>query len=375
MQDLRIMERVRNDQGASIGLMSPKLGDSVDMLTHQVDINYTDIEGTRNGKAGNEDNATVVTSPSPNVSISLDTKGSLVLPPSSNVVSIVDDAIIRGRDKYLDAILAARNNPDGGEDGKDDDMSAEINRSPATVQLKLSVPTRTSSVKSPHVVPHRGSSRNSPIGSLRGSPRPNRSPRRSSPQSPPATERSMGIDALLDGTKEVLWPVFATYCSCGDSMEPGKLSGPNLFALLSKLNVLTEETALSDIGVLLHQVSSHTTAQAPTSSLFVDFDDENGLDSPLLSFEEFLVFLCAFSHLRYEGTSVLPDFSAAAVGPTSPGGDLGNISVDSVSSMLELHGPTGETWLECWYHGKLISIHSLSFKFYLYDPLLLFTDY
>ena len=42
------------------------------------------------------------------------------------------------------------------------------------------------------------------------------------------------IENLLIGTKEALWPVFATYCSCGDSIEPGKMSGPNLFTLLSK---------------------------------------------------------------------------------------------------------------------------------------------
>lgn len=287
--------------------------------------------------------------------------GPVVLPAPKNVVGIVDDAIIRGRDKYLETILAARQQQPTDGDVKD---------VRSAVQLKLSVPTRTSSGRrSP------GAGSPNTRGSPRGSPRPTRSPKRSSPQSPAATERSIGIDALLDGTKEVLWPVFATYCSCGDSMEPGKLSGPNLFALLSKLNVLTDETALSDIGVLLHQVSSHTTAQAPSVAIFVDGDDENGLDSPLLSFEEFLVFLCAFSHLRYEGTSVLPDFSgkyarggestAQAVRPFSPEGDIANLSTDSVSSMIDLQGPTGETWLECWYHGEAyvsFSIHN----FYIY---------
>lgn len=62
------------------------------------------------------------------------------------------------------------------------------------------------------------------------------------------------IKNLLEGTKEVLWPVYATYCSCGDSIEPGKLSGPNLFTLLSKLGLLTNLTVFSDLGILLHQV-------------------------------------------------------------------------------------------------------------------------
>lgn len=286
--------------------------------------------------------------------------GDLVLP----IPSIVDDAIIRGRDKFVETILAARQN---GLPKKISDITGKV-ESPASVQLKLSVPTTMTFVRrSPRTLPPLGGTQSgcqSPARAIsplipHGSPLAARSPKRSSP----ITERSIGIDALLDGTKEVLWPVFATYCSCGDSMEPGKLSGPNLFALLSKLNVLTNETALSDIGVLLHQVSSHTTAQAPTAAL-VESDDANGLDSPLLSFEEFLVFLCAFSHLRYEGTGVLPDFSGssvtdrngsvspAVVSPLSPGRDFVNQSTDSVSSVLEMHSPSGETWLECWYHGK-----------------------
>jgi hypothetical protein len=54
--------------------------------------------------------------------------------------------------------------------------------------------------------------------------------------------------SLLDGTKEALWPVYATYCSCGDSTIAGKLSGPNLFTLISKLGMLTHQTVLSDLG-------------------------------------------------------------------------------------------------------------------------------
>jgi hypothetical protein len=55
-------------------------------------------------------------------------------------------------------------------------------------------------------------------------------------------------------TKESLWPVFVTYCSCGDSLNPGKISGPNLFTLLSKLNILSDRIALSDVGILLDTI-------------------------------------------------------------------------------------------------------------------------
>ena len=59
----------------------------------------------------------------------------------------------------------------------------------------------------------------------------------------------------FNGLKELLWPVHATFCSCGDSLNPGKISGPNLFTLLCKLGVLSDSTMLSDVGLLLHQVS------------------------------------------------------------------------------------------------------------------------
>lgn len=130
-------------------------------------------------------------------------------------------------------------------------------------------------------------------------------------------------DELLEGTKEALWPVFATYCSCGDSSEPGKLSGPNLFALLSKLDLLTDETMISDIGVLLHQISAHSLSQTPSSmnsnsnSLFQGSSESS--QSPLLSFEEFIVFLCAFAQLRFEGVVKLPSWS---VSPNKPSGDV-----------------------------------------------------
>lgn len=32
------------------------------------------------------------------------------------------------------------------------------------------------------------------------------------------------IDNIVDGSKEALWPLFVTYCSCGDSFDPGKVS-------------------------------------------------------------------------------------------------------------------------------------------------------
>jgi hypothetical protein len=112
------------------------------------------------------------------------------------------------------------------------------------------------------------------------------------------------IDNDLELVKETLWSAYATYCSCGDSSEPGKLSGPNLFALLSKLGVLSDETLLSDIGILLHQISSHTNATTLTNST----SSSSTTDSPSLTFEEFMIFLCAFSELRYENSISAPLF-------------------------------------------------------------------
>ena len=109
---------------------------------------------------------------------------------------------------------------------------------------------------------------------------------------------SLGINLLLDGTKEELWPVYATYCSCGDSTDPGKLSGPNLFTLLSKLSILGSHTALSDVGVLLHQISAHLHAQSSLS--LASISSSESLESPTLSFEQFLVFLCAYSQQYFE---------------------------------------------------------------------------
>ena len=111
----------------------------------------------------------------------------------------------------------------------------------------------------------------------------------------------VAVDALLMGTKEALWPVYATYCSCGDSLDPGKLSGPNLFTLLSKLGVLTDDTRLSAVGILLHQTAAHVLTGASVISMAVLYEAEAYYESPSLSFEEFIVFLCAFSQLRYGG--------------------------------------------------------------------------
>jgi hypothetical protein len=114
---------------------------------------------------------------------------------------------------------------------------------------------------------------------------------------------SSGINVLLGGSKEELWPVYATFCSCGDSTNPGKISGPNLFTLLSKLGILNNRIALSDVGMLLHQISSHLHAQAPASMGAFSPVSQDGTDCPSLSFEEFLVFLCAYSKQFYDTSS------------------------------------------------------------------------
>lgn len=104
---------------------------------------------------------------------------------------------------------------------------------------------------------------------------------------------------LVESTKEALWPVFATYCSCGDSLEPGKLSGPNLLALLSKLNLLDDNILLSDVILLFHRISAHSLSISPVTAQAAayTFDDSA---PPLFTFEEFLVYLCAFAMLKFE---------------------------------------------------------------------------
>jgi len=117
----------------------------------------------------------------------------------------------------------------------------------------------------------------------------------------------VALDTLLVGTKEALWPVYATYCSCGDSLDPGKLSGPNLFTLLSKLGVLTDRTLLSDVGVLLHQTAVHSLSSTPLDAIATLLASGDYYESPSLTFEEFIVFLCAFSQLRFEGVMLTPE--------------------------------------------------------------------
>jgi hypothetical protein len=116
----------------------------------------------------------------------------------------------------------------------------------------------------------------------------------------------VALDTLLVGTKEALWPVYATYCSCGDSLDPGKLSGPNLFTLLSKLGVLTDRTLLSDVGILLHQTATHALSDTPVGGVAALYHSGDYFGSPSLTFEEFIVFLCAFSRLRFEGVLTTP---------------------------------------------------------------------
>lgn len=115
-----------------------------------------------------------------------------------------------------------------------------------------------------------------------------------------ATEEATSAvsSSLIELTKEELWPVFATFCSCGDSTDPGMLSGPNLLTLLAKLDLLVANIRLSDVGLLIHQVSNHHyTSQNNSVSpkgIGVGFGE---CDAPSLSFEEFLVYLCIFADL------------------------------------------------------------------------------
>jgi hypothetical protein len=48
----------------------------------------------------------------------------------------------------------------------------------------------------------------------------------------------------------ILYLLLATYCSCGDSIDPGKLSGPNLFTLLSKLGIICIFSCLLNYSVV-----------------------------------------------------------------------------------------------------------------------------
>jgi hypothetical protein len=167
-------------------------------------------------------------------------------------------------------------------------------------------------------------------------------------------------NSLFVGVQEALWPVFATYCSCGDSTDPGKLSGPNLFTLLSKLDILTNHTTLSDIGILLHQISAHSLSLSPfLSTVPLASDNLEQGSSPLLSFEEFLIFLCAFSELRYDGVIHLPSF----LSPSSP---LSSSTFPSAPPS-ELQSFDHDQWLHQW---KNYFSHSKSFSKLFHDCIL-----
>ena len=173
-----------------------------------------------------------------------------------------------------------------------------------------------------------------------------------------------GPDALLVGTKEALWPVYATYCSCGDSVAPGQLSGPNLFTLLSKLNVLTDRTLLSDIGILLHQISAHTNSQMNSVAIAAT-SVPDPYESPSLSFEEFLVFLCAFAQLRFEGSVSAPMFATqhfARCDGHQISEDVSGITRDALPSNLRVEiAPELDSgsWFDTW---RKFMVSSASFR-------------
>lgn len=174
------------------------------------------------------------------------------------------------------------------------------------------------------------------------------------------TEVIRAIDKLLFGTKEALWPVYATYCSCGDSSDPGKLSGPNLFTLLSKLGVLSDKTVLSDVGILLHQISAHTNSNLPLALAIVS---EEIYESPSLSFEEFLIFLCSFSQLLYDGIVDAPMFDICKGYRPKRSESIDSIRSDSTYRSEIEEDNVSESWEQ--YMGK-----SSSFKSLLEDTIL-----
>lgn len=160
----------------------------------------------------------------------------------------------------------------------------------------------------------------------------------------------VALDALLVGTKEALWPVYATYCSCGDSLDPGKLSGPNLFTLLSKLGVLTDHTLLSDVGILLHQTALHSLSSSPVDALAALYEGGDYYDTPSLTFEEFIVFLCAFSQLRFEGVMLTADMFRKRLTSTQSNYTPSKVPQNPSSrhSQLSMPSPTPENWFKQW---------------------------
>ena len=141
---------------------------------------------------------------------------------------------------------------------------------------------------------------------------------------------AVGIHLLIGGTNVELWPLFASYRDGPSSCTPGMLTGPRLFALLSRLNLLTTTTSLSDIGLLLHQISAHLHAKArvPHGSLLLA---ETSI-STALSYEQFIVFLCAFSELFYKDAN----FDLETEGGDTESTDS---SVTSVSSTITKNTP------------------------------------
>mmetsp|Transcript_30768 Transcript_30768/g.33635 ORF Transcript_30768/g.33635 Transcript_30768/m.33635 type:complete len:746 (-) Transcript_30768:932-3169(-) len=114
-------------------------------------------------------------------------------------------------------------------------------------------------------------------------------------------------DSIIHQAKEALWPVFATYCSCGDHVSsPGKLSGANLFTLLSKLGILQEPILLTDVAIILYQIASrnHQLNTSLTTIKLLSKQVTSGYlglwETPSLTFEEFLIFLHEFSKLIYD---------------------------------------------------------------------------
>lgn len=98
---------------------------------------------------------------------------------------------------------------------------------------------------------------------------------------------------------------------------------------MKKLGILNNRTVISDVGILLHQISSHLHAQS-TSSLASLSSTEN-IESPSLSFEQFLVFLCSYSQLFFDSSNT----SAAEVSSISNKSQ--NTSVNTVNKTIPLN--------------------------------------
>eukprot|EP01038_Epipyxis_sp_PR26KG_P006579 gene6579-9045_t len=169
---------------------------------------------------------------------------------------------------------------------------------------------------------------------------------------------------LLKATKEALWPIFATYCSCGDSIIAGELSGPNLFTLLAKLGVLTDRTLLSDIGYLLHQISLHI----PCVTVGSFSNNNNNINnnqtvsliknhaSPSLSFEEFLIFLCVFSQLKYDGVIINPNYNNHNNSKYNFNNNDNNNDHLNNNNNNNNNVPSSSQWLVAWRSHMCVSI-------------------